>query len=381
MSNESHTMLDALPLPTAYAPADGPLQCNRLWLELSEPGDLPHDLIAACAGVLAWDAPDQAAARLWLATLTPDDPPLQLAAPLRRDRSRHAQVAIRRSATALTAQVVEVTALLTAQRAAEQRLEAILSALDSLEEGFLLLDAEDRIVFCNRRYRELYAISADLITSGRPFAEFIQLGAERGQYANAIGRVDEWVAERLRLHAELAPIEQHLADGRWIRIVERRTADGGAVGLRIDITDIKQAEELRRQLAIREEVIAAQAALLAELSTPLLEVAPRVLLAPMVGAFDSVRVAMLIEALLHAVQQRQVRVVVLDVTGVPVIDTQVAHAILQCATSVRLLGAQLVMTGIRPDVAQTLVALGVDLSNIITRADLRDGVRYALRQE
>lgn len=374
-------MLDALPLPTAYAPADGPLQCNRLWLELSEPGDLPHDLIAACAGVLAWDAPDQAAARLWLATLTPDDPPLQLAAPLRRDRSRHAQVAIRRSATALTAQVVEVTALLTAQRAAEQRLEAILSALDSLEEGFLLLDAEDRIVFCNRRYRELYAISADLITSGRPFAEFIQLGAERGQYANAIGRVDEWVAERLRLHAELAPIEQRLADGRWIRIVERRTADGGAVGLRIDITDIKQAEELRRQLAIREEVIAAQAALLAELSTPLLEVAPRVLLAPMVGAFDSARVAMLIEALLHAVQQRQVRVVVLDVTGVPVIDTQVAHAILQCATSVRLLGAQLVMTGIRPDVAQTLVALGVDLSNIITRADLRDGVRYALRQE
>lgn len=374
-------MLDALPLPTAYAPADGPLQCNRLWLELSEPGDLPHDLIAACAGVLAWDAPDQAAARLWLATLTPDDPPLQLAAPLRRNRSRHAQVAIRRSATALTAQVVEVTALLTAQRAAEQRLEAILSALDSLEEGFLLLDAEDRIVFCNRRYRELYAISADLITSGRPFAEFIQLGAERGQYANAIGRVDEWVAERLRLHAELAPIEQRLADGRWIRIVERRTADGGAVGLRIDITDIKQAEELRRQLAIREEVIAAQAALLAELSTPLLEVAPRVLLAPMVGAFDSARVAMLIEALLHAVQQRQVRVVVLDVTGVPVIDTQVAHAILQCATSVRLLGAQLVMTGIRPDVAQTLVALGVDLSNIITRADLRDGVRYALRQE
>lgn len=381
MTNESHAMLDALPLPTAYEPADGPVQCNRLWLELSDSSDTPEDLIAACASVLAWEERDQTAARTWVATLTPDDPPLQLAAPLRCDRSRHVQVAIRRSATALTAQVVEVTALLTAQRAAEQRLEAILSALDSLEEGFLLLDAEDRIVFCNRRYRELYAISADLITPGRPFAEFIRLGAERGQYANAIGRVEEWVAERLRLHAELAPIEQHLADGRWIRIVERRTADGGAVGLRIDITDIKQAEELRRQLAIREEVIAAQAALLAELSTPLLEVAPRVLLAPMVGAFDSARVAMLIEALLHAVQQRHARVVVLDVTGVPVIDTQVAHAILQCATSVRLLGAQLVMTGIRPDVAQTLVALGVDLSTIITRADLRDGVRYALRQE
>ncbi|MCS6886631.1 PAS-domain containing protein [Chloroflexus sp.] len=373
-------MLDLLPLPAAYAPDGGPVQCNDLWLALSHEADPPTDLLAACANVLAWEEHEVSAVRAWVAMLAPDDPPLQLAAPLRCDRSRHMQVAIRRCEGALMAQMVEVTALLAAQRAAEQRLEAMLSALDSLEEGFLLLDADDRIVFCNRRYRELYAISADLITPGRPFAEFIRIGAERGQYAEAIGRVDEWVAERLRLHAELAPIEQRLADGRWIRIVERRTADGGAVGLRIDISDIKQAEELRRQIAIREEVIAAQAALLAELSTPLLEVGPRVLLAPMVGAFDSARAAMLIESLLQAVQQRQARFVVLDVTGVPVIDTQVAHAILQCATSVRLLGAQLVMTGIRPDVAQTLVALGVDLSAIITRADLRDGVQYALRR-
>ncbi|MBO9319701.1 MAG: PAS-domain containing protein, partial [Chloroflexus sp.] len=318
--------------------------------------------------------------RQWVALLSPADPPLQLAAPLRRDQSRHMLVVIRRSETALTAQVMEVTGLLTAQRVAQQQLEVIMSALDSLEEGFLLLDADDRIVFCNRRYRELYSVSADLVTPGRPFAELIRIGAERGQYAEAIGRVDEWVAERLQKHAELAPVEQHLADGRWIRIVERRTPDGGTVGLRIDITELKKAEELRRQLAVREEIIAAQAALLAELSTPLLEVESRVLLAPMVGAFDSSRAATLIESLLQKVQQRQARLVVLDVTGVPVIDTQVAHAILQCAVSLRLLGAQLIITGIRPDVAQTLVALGVDLSTIITRADLRDGIQYALRR-
>ncbi|PMP83007.1 MAG: anti-anti-sigma factor, partial [Chloroflexus aggregans] len=96
---------------------------------------------------------------------------------------------------------------------------------------------------------------------------------------------------------------------------------------------------------------------------------------------DSTRVESLIEMLLRTVQQWRARVVVLDVTGVPVIDTQVAHAILQCAVSIRLLGAQLVLTGIRPDVAQTLVALGVDLSTIVTRADLRDGIRYALRSQ
>ncbi|MGC8801457.1 MAG: PAS-domain containing protein [Chloroflexus sp.] len=374
-------LLDDLPLPTAYAPDDGPVQCNRRWLEWRDVTEPPVDLVTACAQVVAWEASDVAAAREWIALLTPDDPPLQLGAPLRSDRSKYVQVLIRRSGSALVAQLVDVTSLLDGQRAAERRLETILGALDSLEEGFLLLDTEDRIVMCNRRYRELYAISADLIVPGRPFAEFIRLGAERGQYADAIGRVDEWVAERLRLHAELAPIEQRLADGRWIRIVERRTADGGAVGLRIDITDIKQAEELRRQLVVREEVIAAQAALLAELSTPLLEVAERVLLAPMIGAFDSTRVDSLIEMLLRTVQQRRARVVVLDVTGVPVIDTQVAHAILQCAVSIRLLGAQLVLTGIRPDVAQTLVALGVDLSTIVTRADLRDGIRYALRSQ
>lgn len=378
--SESKAMLDTLPLPTAYAPDGGSVQCNDLWLELSDSGEVVGDLVEACAQILAWNESEVAAARQWIVTLSAGDPPLQLAAPLRRDPTRHVQIMIRRSESALTAQAVEVTALLTAQRVVQHQLDVILSALDSLEEGFLLLDKDDRIVFCNRRYRELYAISADLVTPGRPFAEMIRIGAERGQYAEAIGRVDEWVAERLRKHAALEPVEQHLADGRWIRIVERRTADGGIVGLRIDITELKKAEELRRQLAVREEVIATQAALLAELSTPLLEVATRVLLAPMVGAFDSARVATLIESLLQAVQRRQTRIVVLDVTGVPLIDTQVAHAILQCATSLRLLGAQLVITGIRPDVAQTLVALGVDLSTIVTRADLRDGVQYALRQ-
>jgi PAS fold. len=280
-------MLDVLPLPAAYAPESGLVQCNRLWLELCDGFEQPVDLIDACAQILAWDDQAIRAARQWVDLLSPDDPPLQLAAPLRRDQSRHMQVVIRRSKTALTAQVVEVTGLLAAQRVAQQQLEAIMSALDSLEEGFLFLDAEDRIVFCNRRYRELYAISADLITPGRSFAELIRIGAERGQYAEAIGRVDEWVAERLQKHAELAPIEQHLADGRWIRIVERRTPDGGAVGLRIDITELKKAEELRRQLAVREEIIAAQPPYWPSCRRPLLEVESRVLLVPMVGAFDS----------------------------------------------------------------------------------------------
>jgi len=70
--------------------------------------------------------------------------------------------------------------------------------------------------------------------------------------------------------------------------------------------------------------------------------------------------------------------VILDITGVPVVDTQVANVLLQCGRAVRLLGARMLLTGIRPDVAQTIVALGIDLGDIVTRADLQDGIRYAL---
>ncbi len=87
-------LLDDLPLPTAYAPDDGPVQCNRRWLEWSSVTEPPVDLVDACAQVVAWEAADMAAAREWIALLTPDDPPLPLGAPLRSDRSKYVQVLI-----------------------------------------------------------------------------------------------------------------------------------------------------------------------------------------------------------------------------------------------------------------------------------------------
>jgi rsbT co-antagonist protein RsbR len=104
-----------------------------------------------------------------------------------------------------------------------------------------------------------------------------------------------------------------------------------------------------------------------------------VLVMPLVGALESTRAQQVIEALLHGVAAGHARAAILDITGVPVVDTQVANALLQAAQSVRLLGAQVLITGIRPEVAQTLVGLGVDLSLMITRATLQDGIAYAMR--
>jgi signal transduction histidine kinase/CheY-like chemotaxis protein/HPt (histidine-containing phosphotransfer) domain-containing protein len=117
------------------------------------------------------------------------------------------------------------------------------TAIDTLDEAFVLYDAEDRLVFCNDKYKALYATSADQLVPGASFEEIIRSGAERGQYAEATGRIDEWVAERLASHrAGNITLTHHLDNGRWVRILERKTSDGYSVGFRVDITEVIEAK-------------------------------------------------------------------------------------------------------------------------------------------
>jgi rsbT co-antagonist protein RsbR len=117
---------------------------------------------------------------------------------------------------------------------------------------------------------------------------------------------------------------------------------------------------------------------LRELSTPLIPISDAVVVMPLIGAIDSRRAQQVMETLLQGLAQRQAETAILDITGVPVVDTQVANALIAAAQAVKLLGATVVLTGIRPEVAQTLVGLGIDLRGIITRASLQSGITYAL---
>ena len=137
----------------------------------------------------------------------------------------------------------------------------------------------------------------------------------------------------------------------------------------------KALDDAARALAQLE----ARDATIRELLTPILPLPNRALLVPLIGALDSTRAAHLTTALLKAVQDRGARFVVLDLTGVPVVDTQVADVLLRCEQALRLLGAKAVLTGIRGDVAQTIVDLGVDLSKITTVATLPDGIQLATK--
>jgi rsbT co-antagonist protein RsbR len=99
---------------------------------------------------------------------------------------------------------------------------------------------------------------------------------------------------------------------------------------------------------------------------------------PLIGAMDALRSQQVFAALLHGVEASRARVVILDITGVPVTDTQFARTLIQAARAVELLGARMVLTGIRPEVAQALVGLGVDLGGIVTHSVLQQGIAYAI---
>ncbi|MFC1642472.1 STAS domain-containing protein [Myxococcota bacterium] len=174
----------------------------------------------------------------------------------------------------------------------------------------------------------------------------------------------------------------------------------GILGVRVDmmIDDMadlvererKQASELtRRSRELEEqahrvmeqnELITRQQAAIQELSTPVLQLWDDVLALPVIGVVDTARSVSIMERLLAEICERQSRYVVLDITGVEVVDTKTADHFLKVIQAAGLLGAQCILTGIRPAVAQTLVAIGVDLSTIKTLRTLRDGLRECLRQ-
>jgi rsbT co-antagonist protein RsbR len=144
-----------------------------------------------------------------------------------------------------------------------------------------------------------------------------------------------------------------------------------------DVTERKRSEQMYRETVAQAETIRAQQAVLAELSTPLIPISEQVMVMPLVGAVDSQRAQQVLTALLEGIASSRARVAILDITGVSVVDTQVANALIRAAQAVKLLGAQVVLTGIRPEVAQTLVGLGTDLQGIVTRGSLQSGIAYA----
>lgn len=222
----------------------------------------------------------------------------------------------------------------------------------------------------------LYAVSRVWPTDGGVFISAIFFNLMIGGLAYLSARsVENALDKAQRASRDLATANQALKATNTLledRVAQRtEELQQREQRLQQALADLQQTlDDLRRS----QETIQ-------QLSAPILPVAPGVLVAPLIGTVDDRRVEVLMSGLLSETERTRARYLIIDITGIPVIDTYVAQALIHAADAVRMLGAQVIITGIRPEVAQTLVALRIDLGQIVTLSTLQSGVAEAVARQ
>jgi CheY-like chemotaxis protein/anti-anti-sigma regulatory factor len=188
----------------------------------------------------------------------------------------------------------------------------------------------------------------------------------------ANGELENEIAERRKAEEALHKVHEEL-EAR----VERRTAQLARANAELEAQGAERLRAEQDRARLQEEVIRMQAAMLEELSTPLIPLSDAVVIMPLVGTIDSRRAEQILAVVSQGIVSKGARVAIIDITGVPTVDTHVASVLIRASQAVRLLGAEVVLTGIRSRVARALVELGVDLGGLVTRGSLQAGITYA----
>jgi rsbT co-antagonist protein RsbR len=262
---------------------------------------------------------------------------------------------------------------ITLQTQREAELQTFYALAENAPDGVLVASPEGEISYANTAMRTLLGFGDDQM-SGVKVAAHLDA---------SLTKLEEIGVEIAASGSWRGPLNYRRRDGSIVRCQASsfliQIGDAAVIASIVrDLTDQQLAEQER--LALQDQVIAVQQAALRELSTPLIPLADNVVAMPLIGSIDSARAQQIIEELLTGVAANRATTAIIDITGVPIVDTQVAGALLRAAQAVELLGSRVVITGIRPEVAQTLVGIGVNLGSIVTRATLQDGIGYALRK-
>jgi rsbT co-antagonist protein RsbR len=215
-------------------------------------------------------------------------------------------------------------------------------------------------------------------------AYFLQL--TQGEYGEAylanrlhIGQIHQQIALAPRWYMGAYSIYMQLAFPRVMAAFKHDPEKGQRMFLALlKIITLDKELAITTYIAAGEEIISKQTRELLEISTPVMQIWAGVVAAPLIGALDSQRAQQFTERLLERIVEMRASVALVDITGVPIMDTRTAQYLIDAISTVRLLGAQTVLTGVRPAIAQTLVHLGIDLSNVATRPSLDAGLRLAL---
>ncbi|WP_438029986.1 PAS domain-containing protein [Sorangium sp. So ce233] len=251
--------------------------------------------------------------------------------------------------------------------------------LDAIPAMVFFKDRDHRYLAVNKAYTDHYRLSADKIVGRRDEDIFIPEVA-RSYHDNDEAIMADGIP---RLNVELQWKLEDGTDGWTLEnIVPFRDARGrviGMVGVVVDVTARKRTEEALRRT--ESELLASQARLLetvAALATPVLPIEHGILVLPLVGHLDEMRSSQLMAALLQGVERHDAEFVIIDLTGVPVIDSHVAHHLLRAVQAAVLLGAQCVLVGMSAATAASLASTGEALEELVLLRDLRAGVRYAM---
>lgn len=267
-------------------------------------------------------------------------------------------------------------------RESEQRL---LRFLDALPVGVFVIEPDGRPFYANRSATEL--LGRGII----PDATTDQLAEV---YRAFVAGTDQlYPVERMplvrALHGETSSVDDmeiERPDGRILIEIHGapiRDAEGRIAYGMVSFTDItvrRRAEEAIRERALQQQIIEAQQAALRELSTPLMPIADGVVVMPIVGSIDNRRAQQIMETLLEGIAAYSADIAILDITGVRVVDTQVAGALVRAAQAARMLGARVVLSGISAEIAQTLVHIGAEMRDMVALRSLQQGIAYALEQ-
>lgn len=259
----------------------------------------------------------------------------------------------------------------------EHELRRFADVFEQTTDLVSITDTQGQPNYINPAGRKLLGIEEEnqQIETIAPFC-----GDEKNPFTQLIAQAintGKWRGETIVRHSngETIPV--------WLDLLAHHDLDGSIAFISVvgrDLTVLKRAEATLRQNIAQEEQLRAQQAMLRELSTPLIPLTDDLVVMPIVGSVDSARAQQIIEVLLEGINTYGARTAILDITGVKVIDTQVADALIRAAHAARLLGSQVILTGISPEIAQTLVHLSINLEGIITQRDLRDSLKSRFQQ-
>lgn len=290
--------------------------------------------------------------------------------------------ALSRHAALLLDNFVMVERLHASLAATRQHQKLLETVIDHVPAGILCIEASTRRpMLTNRTARMQLSGRPDPVSEPLPMAHMLLPGtdtpiAESELAGMRAGRTG--VTHRVDLDLVTPGNPRISVETIGVPVFDQAGKVERVVVVMTDITGRKQAAEERARL--QEAVIRAQAAALAERSTPLIPISDDVLIMPLIGSIDRERGESILETALTGARERRARVAILDITGVPTIDVEAVAAISNTARALRLLGVTAVLTGVRPQVAQTMIDLDASLAGIVACGSLQAGVAYALRR-